>query len=232
MQICKPKLRCNLQVIIFLGQGLCCSLFKLSIVLLHQVVINLDFRRSKGGCSDELEVGVANQLTGKPQERLLKVVVGLGRDIIVLQVLLAVEGDSLGLDLTLLDIDLVTAKNNWDVFADTDKITMPVGNVLVCDTGGDIEHDDGTLTLDAVVTNQEQFSIMRTTPAMANPPPEYVLVTITETSELFLTGSIPGVEHDGSKVGVEGQRMDLNTKSSCKCVRVNGCSGWQYHTEH
>jgi len=34
-----------------------------------------------------------------------------------------VESDGLGLDLALLDVDLVTAKDDWDVFADTDEIT-------------------------------------------------------------------------------------------------------------
>lgn len=124
-------------------------MFKFLVVLLHQVVVNLDLRRSEGGCGNELKVRVADQLASEPQEGLLKVVVGLGRDIIVLQVLLAVECDGFCLDLALLDIDLVTAKNNWDVFADTDKITMPVGNVLVCDTGSNIEHDDSALALDA-----------------------------------------------------------------------------------
>lgn len=38
-------------------------------------------------------------LARKPEERLLKVVVGLGRDVVVLQVLLPVEGDLLGLHL-------------------------------------------------------------------------------------------------------------------------------------
>lgn len=33
------------------------------------------------------------------------------------------EGNSLGLDLSLLDVDLVTAQDNGDVFADTDEIT-------------------------------------------------------------------------------------------------------------
>lgn len=33
------------------------------------------------------------------------------------------EGDGLGLDLALLDIDLVTAENDGDVLADTDEIT-------------------------------------------------------------------------------------------------------------
>ena len=63
------------------------------------------------------------------------------------------EGDCLGLDLSLLHVDLVAAKNDWDVLADTDQITfsislvgsryaecvaelgrtVPVGNVLVGD---------------------------------------------------------------------------------------------------
>lgn len=33
------------------------------------------------------------------------------------------ERDCLGFDLSLLDINLVTAENNWDVLANTDEIT-------------------------------------------------------------------------------------------------------------
>lgn len=40
-----------------------------------------------------------------------------------MEVLLAVEGDGLGLHLTLLDIDLVTGEDNGDVLADTDEVT-------------------------------------------------------------------------------------------------------------
>jgi hypothetical protein len=69
------------------------------------------------------QLGVANQLASKPQEGLLEVVVGLGGDVVVLKVLLPVEGNSLGLDLSLLDVDLVTAQDNGDVFADADEIT-------------------------------------------------------------------------------------------------------------
>jgi hypothetical protein len=57
------------------------------------------------------------------QEGLLKVVVGLGRDVVVLEILLPVEGDGLGLDFALLDINLVAAEDDWDVFADADEIT-------------------------------------------------------------------------------------------------------------
>lgn len=135
------------------------------------------------------KLGVANELTGEPQEGLLEVVVGLGRNVVILEVLLAVESDGLGLDFALLNIDLVAAEDNGDVFADTDEITceevsyllkrwtmeemvltVPVGNVLVGNTGGDIEHDDTTLSVD--------------------------VVTITETTKLLLAGSVPDIELD------------------------------------
>lgn len=51
---------------------------------------------------------------------------------------------------------------------------MPVGNVLVGDTGGNIEHDDTALAVD--------------------------IVSISQTTELLLAGSIPHVELDLSKV--------------------------------
>jgi hypothetical protein len=58
------------------------------------------------------------------QEWFLKVVVGLCRDVVVLEILLAMEGDGLGLDLTFFDIDFVAAQNDWDVLTDTDEITF------------------------------------------------------------------------------------------------------------
>ena len=50
---------------------------------------------------------VADKLSCQPQEGLFEVVVGFGGDIIVLQVLLAMESDSLGLHFTLFDVDFV-----------------------------------------------------------------------------------------------------------------------------
>ena len=69
------------------------------------------------------ELGVANELAGEPEEGLLEVVVGLGGNVVVLEVLLAVEGDGLGLDLALLHVDLVTGEDDGDVLADTDEVT-------------------------------------------------------------------------------------------------------------
>ena len=68
------------------------------------------------------ELGVADKLSCKPKERLLEVVVGLRRDVVVLKVLFAMECDGLCLDLAFLDIDLVAGENNRDVLADADKI--------------------------------------------------------------------------------------------------------------
>ena len=51
---------------------------------------------------------------------------------------------------------------------------MPVGNVLVGDTRGDIEHDDTALAVD--------------------------VVTITETTKLLLTCGVPNIELDLAEV--------------------------------
>ncbi len=57
---------------------------------------------------------------------------------------------------------------------------MPVGNVLVGDAGGNIEHDDTALAVD--------------------------VVTVAETTELLLTGGIPDVELNLAVVLRWGQR--------------------------
>lgn len=70
----------------------------------------------------------------EPDEGLLELVVGLGRDIVVLEVLLSVEGDLLGLDLSVLNVDLVSNKNDGDVLADSHEILVPLGYVLIGDS--------------------------------------------------------------------------------------------------
>ncbi len=99
------------------------SLSHLLVVLIHELLVDLNLRRSESNFSDKLQSLVANQLACQPQEGLLEVVVRLGGDIVVLEVLLAVECDCLCLDFSFLDIDFVTAQDNWDVFADSDKVT-------------------------------------------------------------------------------------------------------------
>jgi hypothetical protein len=87
---------------------------------------------------------------------------------------------------TNLHIDLVSAKDDGDVLADTLEVTVPVGNILVGNTGGNVEHDDTTLALN--------------------------VVTISETTKLLLASSVPDVEADGTKVGGESERVNLYTE--------------------
>lgn len=98
-----------------------------------------------------------------------------------------VGNDALRTDL---DVNFVPAQHDRDRLTDALKITMPVGHVLVCDSGRDIEHDDSTLALD--------------------------VVTISESTEFLLAGGVPNVEADGTKVGGELQRVDFDTESGYK----------------
>jgi len=177
----------HLKIFVVLGEGNSLGPLQLLLVLQHQVLINgnLSGCQSRGG--DEFERWVANKLPCQPQERLLEVVVRLGRDFEVLQVLLSMESNSACLDFALLDVNFVSTKNDGDVFADTFEITMPVRDIFVRDPGGDVEHDDTALALD--------------------------VVAIPKTTELLLTGGIPHIEADCAKVGGELERVDLNTES-------------------
>ncbi|RUS16325.1 hypothetical protein BC937DRAFT_91349 [Endogone sp. FLAS-F59071] len=42
----------------------------------------------------------------------------------------------------------------------------------------------------------------------------HILIAITETAKLLLTSGIPSIKDNGTEVGVESQRMNLNTESS------------------
>ena len=64
------------------------------------------------------------------------------------------ESDLLGLDLSVLNFHLISTQNNWNVFANSGQVTMPVGNIFVSDTGGNIKHDNGALSLDVVTITQ------------------------------------------------------------------------------
>lgn len=79
-----------------------------------------------------------------------------------LKILLSVEYNALGLNFSIFDIDFVAAQYNWDVFAHTHQVSMPIWYVFVCNTGCYIKHNNGALTLN--------------------------VVAITKTTEFFLTG--------------------------------------------
>merc|ERR1719333_1931301 len=176
-----------LQIFVILGQGSVLGLLDVLLDLGLPGGVHSDLWGHEGGHGHELKVGVTDKLPGQPEEWLLEVVVGLGRDVVVLEVLLSVEHNGLGLDLSVLDVDLVAGEDDGDVLTDPDQIPVPVGYVLVSHTGGHIKHDDGTLSLN--------------------------VVTIPESSKILLAGSVPDVETDSSSVCVEHQGVDLNSES-------------------
>jgi hypothetical protein len=89
---------------------------------------------------------------------------------------------------TYLNVNLVATEDDRNVLADTLQVTMPIGNVFVRDAGGDIKHDDAALSLN--------------------------IVAIAKTPKLLLASRVPNIETDCTEIGVESQRMHLNTKGS------------------
>jgi len=173
--------------VILIGKRHLSSICHLLLVLLENRLINLDFRGSKSWGGNEVEGLVTDELPGEPEEWLLEVVIGLGRDIVVLKILLAMEGDGLGLDFSLFHIDLVSAEDNRNAFAHADQITMPVWDVLVGDTRGNVEHDDTALAVD--------------------------VVSISQATELLLTSGIPDVKLDLAQVRGEAKWVNFDTES-------------------
>jgi hypothetical protein len=118
------------------------------------------------------------------------------------------------LDLTILDVDLVPAKYDRNVVADTNKITVPVRNISVSDSRSNVEHDDCTLSLDAKYININSDNQNNG---------KGVLVSIPQTTELFLASSVPAIEFNLSTVGVECQRMNFNSKGCY--TKIMDCVG-------
>lgn len=70
-----------------------------------------------------------------------------------------------------LNVDLVSCQHDGDVFANTNEVTVPVGNVLVGNAGGDVEHNDGALPLNAVevMSTSKQCHLRRTAHNLTQP---------------------------------------------------------------
>lgn len=65
---------------------------------------------------------------------------------------------------------------------------MPVGNILIGNPGGDVEHDDTTFTVD--------------------------VVAVSQPSELLLAGGIPYIELEFTEVGEETEGASVNLSVS------------------
>ena len=124
-------------------------------------------------------------LPGEPEEGFLEVVVTLGGDIVVLKILLSVEHNALSLDLPVLDIHLVPGQHDGDVLADPDQIPMPVRHVLIGDTRGYVEHDDGTLTLN--ICDYREFLDLTTISIYIHTKVSYKLVSFLKIYPSFIS---------------------------------------------
>lgn len=70
------------------------------------------------------------------------------------------------------------------------QVPVPCWDVLVCQAGSHIKHDDGTLPMD--------------------------VIPISKPAELLLTSCVPAVETDWTTVSVEVQRVHLHSNCCCK----------------
>ena len=97
------------------------------------------------------------------------------------------ESDLAGLHFSIFLIDLIANQDNRDIVANSCQIFVPFRYVFVSNSGGNIEHEDGGIS--------------------AN------IVTLTQTSQLFLASGVPKWEFDRAMVGVKSNRADLNSLS-------------------
>lgn len=149
--------------------------------------INLDLIWCKHWSLNKRELLLVGQSSEEPDKWLFELIIALSWDIVVLEVLLSVEGDLLGLNLSVLHIDFVSDQGNWDVLAYSYKILVPLWNILVSDSWAYIKHDDTTVSTD--------------------------VVTISQSTEFLLSCCIPDIEEDLALWCIEAHWMHLNTES-------------------
>ena len=84
----------GLQIIVFLSrQWLFGSESEIVLVLLESAGVDLDFGRHQCRGGNEFQGRLSSDFSSEPEEGLLKVIVAFCRDVIVLQILLAMESD-------------------------------------------------------------------------------------------------------------------------------------------
>lgn len=153
--------------------------------LLDVLLVHLDLLRVHSEVLDQGDIWVTQKLSQEVNEWLFELVVGFGRDVIVLEVSLSVETDLAGLDFSVFDVGLISNETNGNVGTDLGEVLVPFVDISIGVSGGEVEHDDGTVGLD--------------------------IITLSEFSEFFLTSSVPNIKGDFSKVSVENDVGHLST---------------------
>jgi len=173
------------QVLIVVTNRGILRLMQLRFMLSNKSCVDLDFGRLRE-LTHKLQIGLIGQAASEPEERLLKIVIAPSAQIIILKVPLAVELDLLRFHLAVLHVNLVSNQDDRDVLANTDDVSVPIGNILVRDPGSHVKHDDGALPLN--------------------------VVAIPKTTELLLTSRVPDIEGEWPTIGGKLQRVNLNAE--------------------
>ena len=173
--------------VFFVGKGSLLSSNPLVGKFLNLSLGHFSLLRFEGKSLNEIKVGITGECAKNPEEWLFVLVVGLGRDVEVLQIAFSMEGDLAGLDFSVFLINFVSDKDDRNVVTDSGEIFVPLGDVFVGDSGGNIEHHDGGMCSN--------------------------VVSFTESSQFFLSCSIPECESDGSVVGVESDGANFDSLS-------------------
>ncbi len=158
------------------------SLLFLLLELLDHLFVHLHFRHVQSEVFDQIQIGISNQLSEQVQERFLELVVGLGRNVVVLEISLSVEGDLVGFDFSVLDVSLVSDQANWGIGTDLGEVCVPLGDIPVGVSVGEIEHDDCADGID--------------------------VIAISELSVFFLSSCVPNIKDYWSVGGVEHDVSD------------------------
>mmetsp|Transcript_10451 Transcript_10451/g.28578 ORF Transcript_10451/g.28578 Transcript_10451/m.28578 type:complete len:264 (-) Transcript_10451:93-884(-) len=160
------------------------SVRELLLVLGLLLQVDLHLGRRKRKLLDEHQRRISHQLAGQVQERLLIVVVGLCRHLVILQVLFPVERHLLRLHLAVFHIHLISHQHHRNILAHPRQVPVPRRHVLVRQPRRHVKHNDGRIRVD--------------------------VVPVAEPTELLLSGCIPAVKANLSAVRGEVERVHLN----------------------
>ena len=99
---------------------------------------------------NQMQCWITQQLAEEPDEGLFELVVAFGGDVVVLETLLAMEDDLLGLDFAIFHIHLVSHQDYGDIVAYSDQVLVPLRHILVRNSRCHIEHYYRAIGLDAM----------------------------------------------------------------------------------
>lgn len=88
------------------------------------------------------------------------------------------ESDLSSLHFSIFLIDLISNQNDGNVIANSSQIFIPLGHILIGDSGCHIKHDDGSIGSN--------------------------VVPFSESSQFLLASSIPNAKLDRAVISIEG----------------------------